>query len=75
MNKELVTTAYQLYVDTFDLESMEYDDPRFHDLYSKECQLFDLMRKFTPEESTLYVQLICEWNATREVHKEKEYEG
>ena len=63
MTTSIATQAFQLYVDTFALESTPYDHPEFHNMYAKECQLFDLMRQFTPEDSTLYAQLICEWNA------------
>ena len=61
MRPVIVTTAYQLFLDTVTLESTPYDHPEFHNMYAKECQLFDLMRQFTDEESTLYVQLLCEW--------------
>ena len=54
MNKDLITTAFQLYVETVPLENMSVDHPEFHDLYSKECQLFDLLRKMDWEESEEY---------------------
>ena len=54
MRNVLVTTALQLYIDTIPLESIPYDDPEFHNLYAKECQLFDLMRQMTWEEGEEY---------------------
>ena len=54
MNQALITTAFQLYVDTVPLENMSVDDPKFHDLYSKECQLFDLMRQMDWSELEEY---------------------
>ena len=62
MRQTLVTTAFQLYVDTIDLETMNTDDPKFHDLYAKECQLFDLMRQMIWEESEEYKHMVWVYN-------------
>lgn len=54
MRNVLVTTALQLYIDTLPLEEMSVDHPEFHNLYSKECQLFDLLRQMDWEEGEEY---------------------
>ena len=66
MPQSIAQQAFQLFVATIGLEAMPYDDPRFHDLYSKECELFGLMRKFTPEDSEEYKRLLKE----REMYKD-----
>jgi len=62
MNQALVTTAFQLYVDTVPMATMSADHPDFHDLYSKECQLFDLMRQFDWQESEEYKYRVRMYN-------------
>lgn len=63
MTTSIATQAFELWVETLALETTDIntESAKWHDLYSKECELFGLMRKFTPEDSTLYAQLICEW--------------
>ena len=58
MTQSIVAKAFNLYLETADLSTMDADDARFYELYEKECQLFDLMRKFTPEESKEYRELV-----------------
>jgi len=62
MTTSIATQAFELWVETLALETTDIntESAKWHDLYSKECQLFDLLRQFTPEDSTLYAQLICE---------------
>lgn len=54
MRNVLVTTALQLYIDTVSLESMDVNHPEFHNLYAKECQLFDLLRQMDWQEGEEY---------------------
>ena len=60
MTQSIVAKAFNLYLETADLSTMDANDARFYELYEKECQLFDLMRKFTDEDSIRYAQLVCE---------------
>jgi len=62
MTTSLAQAAFALWVETLALETTDIntESAKWHDLYSKECELFSLLRKFTPEDSTLYAQLICE---------------
>ena len=55
-----VKQAYDLFIETLALESTDIntESHKWHDLYSKECQLFDLMRKFTPAEMVEYKRLL-----------------
>jgi hypothetical protein len=50
----LVITALELYIETLPLENMSVDHPDFHDLYSKECQLFRVLRMMNWEEGEEY---------------------
>lgn len=58
-----VKHAYDLFIETLALETTDIntDSHKWHDLYSKECELFDMMRRFTTEETMEYAQLMCEW--------------
>lgn len=63
MKKSIATQAFELWVETLALETTDIntDSVNWMDLFEKECKLFELMRQFTPEDSTLYAQLICEY--------------
>jgi hypothetical protein len=50
----LIITALELYIETVPLEGMSVDHPDFHDLYSKECQLFNVLRQMNWEEGEEY---------------------
>ena len=57
MNNLLVDKAFSLFVETMPLETMELNDQTahvWHDLYSKECQIFDCLRLMTEEERVEY---------------------
>lgn len=56
MRNELVTTALELYIETLplDAEGCDIVGQAFHDLYAKECRLFDLLRQMTWEEGEEY---------------------
>lgn len=43
----LVTAALELYIETLALETTDIntESAKWHDLYSKECQLFSLLRQ------------------------------
>jgi hypothetical protein len=62
MTSSIVTQAFNLFVETLPLDTLDVNNPwqsaQWHDLYSKECQLFDLMRQFTPEEMMEYKRLL-----------------
>ena len=62
MPTSIVTQAFNLFVETLPLATtcINTKSHKWHDLYSKECQLFDLMRQFTPEDSTEYKRLLKE---------------
>lgn len=63
MRSVIVTTAYQLFLDTVSLDRMDTDHPEFHNLYAKECQLFDLLRQMDQEESREYKTLTLQYQA------------
>jgi len=56
MNTKLIDDAFGLFVETMPLETLDInaDSHRWHDLYSKECKLFDLMRQMNSEELEEY---------------------
>lgn len=56
MRLTLITTALQLYIETLPLEAEGVDitGQAFHDLYAKECQLFDLLRQMDWAEGEEY---------------------
>ena len=62
MTTPLAQAAFALWVETLNLEAVDIntESARWHDLYSKECELFNLMRQFTPEDSIQYRALIKE---------------
>ena len=64
MRNVLVTAAFALYVETVPLASTDIntDSHRWHDLYAKECQLFDLLRQMDWEESEEYKHMVWVYN-------------
>ena len=54
MRNVLISTAFELYIETLPLEGMSTDHPEFHNLYAKECQLFDLLRQMDWQEGEEY---------------------
>jgi hypothetical protein len=56
MNKKLIKQAVQLFTETMDMEKVDIDTEshKWHDLYSKECQLFAIFPNFTEEEAAEY---------------------
>lgn len=56
MRNVIVTTALELYIETLPLEGdgVDVSSQEFHDLYAKECQLFDLLRQMSWEEGEEY---------------------
>jgi hypothetical protein len=62
MDETLIAEAVQLYIDTVALETMDADHPEFQELYAKECQLFDLLRKMNWEESEEYKHKVWVYN-------------
>jgi len=56
MNKKLIKLAVSLFEETMDMEKVDIDTEshKWHDLYSKECQLFGILRIFTEEEAEEY---------------------
>ena len=57
MSNNLVQEAFELFVETMPLETMPLNDETsfvWHDLYSKECKIFDLFRRMTDEEKDAY---------------------
>lgn len=57
MNNNLVLEAFELFVETMPLETMPLNDETsfvWHDLYSKECKIFDLLGRMTDEEKDAY---------------------
>ena len=63
MNNLLVTKAFNLFVETMPLENMELNDQTahvWHDLCSKECQIFDCMRLMNKEELEEYRKKVKE---------------
>jgi hypothetical protein len=62
MRNVLISTALELYIETLPLEGMSTDHPEFHNLYSKECQLFDTMRQMSWEEGEEYRYQVYVYN-------------
>ena len=62
MTQSNVQTALELFVETLPLDTLDIntESAKWHDLYSKECELFRIMNTFTEEDMTLYAQLVCE---------------
>jgi hypothetical protein len=58
MNTVLLNQAIELFKATLPLDSLDVNNPwqadQWHDLYSKECQLFDCMRRMSEEELDVY---------------------
>jgi hypothetical protein len=56
MNMKLIKQAVKLFVETMDMEKVDIDTEshKWHDLYSKECQLFAIFPKFTEAEAAEY---------------------
>lgn len=72
MRNELVTTALELYIETLplDAEGCDLVGQAFHDLYAKECQLFDLMRQMTWEEGEEYRHQVRIYNIQHGISNE-----
>ena len=63
MNTQLVQKAVNLFVETIELETMDAENPRFMELYEKECQIYTLFGQMTENELDRYraaVKLISE---------------
>jgi hypothetical protein len=63
MNTQLVQDAVNLFVETIELDTMAAEDPRFMELYEKECQIYILFEQMTEDELNRYrsaVKLISE---------------
>lgn len=62
MNAELVNQAVGLFVDTLPLETTDISTESYtwHDLYSKECKLFELMRTMGEDELSEYRNQVLE---------------
>lgn len=60
----IVKQAYSLFVETLALATTDItaEPTKWHNLYSKECELFSLMRQFTPEQSAQYRSLVAKWD-------------
>jgi len=56
MKLELVQQAVDLFIETLPLDTIDIntESARWHDLYSKECKIFDLLRRMTDEEKNKY---------------------
>ena len=56
-----VNWAVELFVETLALKYTDIDEQseKWHDLYSKECQLFGIMSKFDKSQSVEYKKLIA----------------
>jgi hypothetical protein len=55
-----VETAVELFIETEQLKFTDINAERgkWHNLYSQECKLFDIMRNFKPEENYNYKRII-----------------
>ena len=60
MTQSIVTQAFRLFVETLPLATtcIETESAKWHDLYSKECEMFGLMMKFTPEQGDEYRKMV-----------------
>ena len=56
MNEQLVQEAVDLFIETLPLETtdIETESYKWHDLYSKECKIYQLLGRMTDEESNEY---------------------
>ena len=56
MNEQLVQEAVDLFIETLPLETtdIETESYKWHDLYSKECKIYQLLGCMTDEESNEY---------------------
>jgi hypothetical protein len=63
MTQSIVLQAFDLFIETLPLATtcINTESAKWHDLYSKECQLYGLMRQFTPEESNEYSSYVQAW--------------
>ena len=64
MNNLIVDRAFRLFVETMPLETMELNDKTayvWHDLYSKECELFNCMRLMNKEQLIEYKQRVSKY--------------
>lgn len=61
MNTQLVQEAFDLFVETLPLDTIDIntESARWHDLYSKECKIFDLFRHMTDEEMIIYREKVA----------------
>jgi hypothetical protein len=57
----LVNEAFGLFIESHPLDMMDADDPRFEELYQKECQIFVLFDKMTEEEHSEYRKKVTEF--------------
>jgi len=64
MRNELVVAALKLYIETLALEATDIntESAKWHDLYSKECKLFDLLRRMDWSEGEEYRHQVCIYN-------------
>jgi len=63
MNTQLVQKAVNLFVETIELDTIDVENPRFVELYEKECQIYKLFEQMTESELDRYrsaVKLISE---------------
>jgi hypothetical protein len=63
MNTQLVQKAVNLFVETIELDTIDTENPRFTELYEKECQIYKLFEQMTENELDRYrsaVKLISE---------------
>lgn len=76
MKNLLVSTAFQLYVDTLELETTDINtqSAKWHDLYSKECQLFNMMRQMNWEELEEYKHIVRIYNIDNNISNEVNWE-
>jgi len=56
MNKKLINQAVQLFTETMELATTDIntESHKWHDLYSKECRLYQIFPQFTEEEAEEY---------------------
>ena len=56
-----VSKAVELFVETLQLEFVDIDEQseKWHDLYSKECELYGMLSQFTKTESSEYKKRIA----------------
>jgi hypothetical protein len=69
MNTKLIDDAFGLFIETMPLETLDInaDSHRWHDLYAKECKLFDLMRQMNSEELEEYQHKV--WMVERDIEE------